>query len=446
MSVDRDTVVIGVAPRISRETFCRVLRDAGSPAASECEAGYDAVAGQGVDPAFALAVFRHESRYGLAGICAQYDTKNPGNTRSSRTGVGEVILTPRGRFVRYPNWTEGWRDLAYRLVDPTYVYAGRGLTTIGAIIPVWAPAADGNAPERYIEAVIAAMREWIAQEEQAMSSTTLLSDVPGVAFRVSLIPEDNENRPGYPMRPEWVTVHETGNSRPGTDAEAHRAFTHAGGGEEGVSFHFVVDDHEIVQLLPLTENAWHAGDGADGPGNRTSIAIETCVNSDGDWERTLQNLATLLAAICRVYGWGTDRIVQHNRWSGKDCPHRIRSEGRWGWLIGEVGKRLGQESAPAGDIVQLGPFGRHVGHGFLAFWRQLERVEPTLPLRVLGWPLTEEFEAQLPGQPQQYTYQVFERGVLTWRGGEPAPWDVHLCHLPEACAVRAWAAEHSLLP
>lgn len=443
MKVTPDTVVVGVAPRISRETFCRVLREAGSPAAGECEAGYDAVASQGVDPAFALAVFRHESNYGKAGICAKYDTKNPGNTRTSRTGVGEVIQTERGRFVRYPSWVEGFRDLAFRLVDPTYVYAAHGLRTIRDIIPVWAPVTDANDPQRYIEAVVAAMNEWI-EEEAAMARSNqipaTLEGVPGVPFRVALIPKGNRNRPGYPMTPAWVTVHETANTRPGANAEMHRQFVWNGGGREGVSFHFVVDDREVIQLLPLTENAWHAGDGPNGPGNRTSVAIETCVNSDADWNRTLQNLVALVAELCRVLRLGTDRVVQHNRWSGKDCPARIRREGRWDWLLAQVGERLAQAQAGSGEVVQLGPFGRHVGHGCLAFWRQLEQVDATLPLRVLGWPLTEEFE--LDGA----VYQVFERSVLKWDREQPAPWDIHVALFEDAVRARVTARKQGLMP
>jgi hypothetical protein len=166
--IDRKTIVVGVEPRISQETFRRVLERVGSPALSESDAGYEAVVRYRVDPAFALAIFKHESNYGKAGICALYDTKNPGNTRSSRTGVGEVILTPRGRFVKYPSWAEGWRDLAYRLTDPSYVYAARGLDTVEEIIPTWAPAADGNAPERSIEAVVEAMNEYVAMEAKRM--------------------------------------------------------------------------------------------------------------------------------------------------------------------------------------------------------------------------------------------------------------------------------------
>lgn len=412
----RDTLVVGTLPRVTPERFREVLEANRSPAAPEAEACYWAVARLAVDPLFALAVFRHESSYGRSGISLVYQTKNPGNTRSSRTGVGEVISTERGPFVRYPSWEEGFRDLAFRLVDQEFVYAQRGLRTVAEVIPTWAPASDGNAPEAYIQSVVRTMADF-------------QQDTIGVPFRVALIPKGNPNRPGYPMRPQWVTVHETGNPRPKADAEAHRAFTHAGGGAENVSFHFVVDDHEVVQLLPLTENGWHAGDGPNGPGNRTSIAIETCVNQDGDWERTKANLTKLLAALCRSYGWGTDRIVQHHRWSGKDCPSRLRAEGSWDRVLAEVGRLLGAAPGPARTFPETG---KSIQFGFRAFWERLEREG--LALLVLGYPVTDELPGiPLDGKPR--TVQVFERGVLVWEPEHPAPWDVHLATIEQVVQV-----------
>lgn len=414
--ISPDTLVVGTLPRVTPERFREVLERNQSPAAPEAEACYRAVASLGVDPLFALAVFRHESGYGRLGICATYGTRNPGNTRSSRTGVGEVVQTERGPFVRYPSWAEGFRDLAFRLVDPGFVYAQRGLRTVAGIIPTWAPAADGNSPQSYIQSVVRTMSE-------------LLQDTLGVPFRVALIPEGKPNRPGYPMRPEWVTVHETGNPNPGANAEAHRAFTHSGGGKERVSFHFVVDDREVIQLLPLTENGWHAGDGPEGPGNRTSIAIETCVNQDGDWGRTKANLIKLLAALCRQYGWGSDRIVQHHRWSGKNCPSCIRAEGSWGWLLGEVERLLGRGQGPARTFPETG---RSIQFGFRAFWERLE--QEGLALLVLGYPVTDE----LPGVPVDgvpRTVQLFERGALIWEPEHQAPWDVHLTTVDQLVQV-----------
>lgn len=110
--ITADTVVVGVPPRIDAQTFAHILEQAQSPAAAEAAASYAALVQAGVDPLFALAVFWHESRFGTVGVCHEFDTRNPGNTRSSRTGVGQVIQTPKGPFVRYPSWTDGFRDLA----------------------------------------------------------------------------------------------------------------------------------------------------------------------------------------------------------------------------------------------------------------------------------------------------------------------------------------------
>ena len=423
MTISPDTLVVGTLPRISEERFEEVLRQAGSPAAPEARSGYRAVAAQGVDPLLALAIFRHESRLGTAGLVPAYDLRNPGATRSSRTGVGEPVQPPgRGQFWRYPSWTEGFRDLAARLVDPGFVYAQRGLRTIGEVIPTWAPASDGNSPQNYIQAVVRTMEE-------------LREDTIGVPFRVALIPKDNENRPGYPMRPEWVTVHETGNPRPGANAEAHRVFTHDGGGKDTVSFHFVVDDREVVQLLPLTENGWHAGDGPDGPGNRTSIAIETCVNQDGDWGRTKANLARLLAAICRAYGWGTDRIVQHGRWSGKNCPSKIRAEGSWDRLLAEVQRLLGLKEESS--VRHFPETGQSIAHGFKAFW------EAYGGLPIFGLPLSGELDEVISGcgcpkDGQAHAVQYFERAVFEHHPGlAPDRFDVLLRRLgAEAARAR----------
>ncbi|MCS7294136.1 MAG: N-acetylmuramoyl-L-alanine amidase [Dehalococcoidia bacterium] len=259
----------------------------------------------------------------------------------------------------------------------------------------------------------------------------------GVPLRVQLVPPNGRNVPGIPLVPQWITVHETANPNPGANAQAHWRFVANGGGSDGVSYHFAVDDREVVQILPLATVAWHAGDGPLGPGNRTSIAIETCVNADADWERTLRNLVALLVALCRQLALPPDRIVQHNRWSGKNCPARIRAEGRWDRLLADVRAALAPASS---DVVVVGPYARTLGHGFLAFWRQLERVDPTLPLRVLGWPLTGEFALGTA------TYQVFERGVLKYARNEPAPWDVHVAPWAEALAARAEAERQRLLP
>lgn len=62
----------------------------------------------------------------------------------------------------------------------------------------------------------------------------------------------------YPMTPEFYVVHNTAN-----DASAHNEITYmnrtkAQGGDQ-VSYHYAIDDFEVVQGLEENVNGWHAG-------------------------------------------------------------------------------------------------------------------------------------------------------------------------------------------
>lgn len=170
-----------------------------------------------------------------------------------------------------------------------------------------------------------------------------------------------DNRPGIPMTPQWVTIHETSNLNVGANAEMHRRFVQGGGGAAGVSFHWCVDDTEAVHLLTDTEVGWHAGDGGNGPGNRTSIAIETCVNSDGDFARTRRNLALLTATLLHRHGLTLANVVQHNKWSQKNCPLIMRGQGLW---AGQLAATEAAYKAMAQPVGVASPF----INGWRAMW------------------------------------------------------------------------------
>lgn len=121
----------------------------------------------------------------------------------------------------------------------------------------------------------------------------------------------------------FVTIHETANTNRGADAAAH-ANLQSRGNVRNASWHYSVDDTEAVQSLPHTAKAWHAGDGR-GPGNKESIAIEICVNSDGDFRKAVENAAALTRKIMAEEGIPLSRVVQHNHWSGKNCPTNLRN-------------------------------------------------------------------------------------------------------------------------
>jgi hypothetical protein len=120
MFVGAETVVIDVEPRISRKEFAFVLEQKSSPAVDEAGEAWDVIAAEAVDPLFALAIFHQESQFATdpESATVRFDLRNPGHTRTSRIGAGQPVNTPWGQFMQYGSWSDGWRDLAHRLVDP----------------------------------------------------------------------------------------------------------------------------------------------------------------------------------------------------------------------------------------------------------------------------------------------------------------------------------------
>ena len=150
-----------------------------------------------------------------------------------------------------------------------------------------------------------------------------------IPIKVDLIKK--AKRPGYAMKPEYITIHQTGNTSKGANAEMHNRYVH--NVAPNPSWHFTVDDKEAYQHLPLTENGWHAGDGTNGPGNRKSIAIEICVNRDGNLAKAEANAAWLAAKLIKEVGSLKPFpacMKQHYDWSGKNCPAQIRGR-KDGW-------------------------------------------------------------------------------------------------------------------
>lgn len=127
----------------------------------------------------------------------------------------------------------------------------------------------------------------------------------------------------------FVTVHETANRRRGAGAQAH-ANGQSNGNARNASWHWQVDDHVAIRSFPDTVRCWHAGDGR-GPGNLNSIGVEICVNVDSNYEQALSNAAELVRRIRAEHGIPATRVVQHNNWSGKNCPTILRSRGARAW-------------------------------------------------------------------------------------------------------------------
>lgn len=138
-----------------------------------------------------------------------------------------------------------------------------------------------------------------------------------------IVPDSVSNRVGFGRgNPRnYLTIHQTGNTDEGSNAMAHHRLQARSG--VGYGWHWQVDDEMAIQTHDHSFKIWNAGDGR-GKGNTESISIEICVNSDGNYKKSVENGAKLAAMILKEENIDISRMVQHNYWSGKDCPHEIR--------------------------------------------------------------------------------------------------------------------------
>ncbi len=145
----------------------------------------------------------------------------------------------------------------------------------------------------------------------------------------------------YEMAPQFVVIHNTYN-----DASADAEISYMKRNDNEVSFHYAVDDREAVRGIPENRNAWHAGDGAGGRGNRYGIAIEICYSKSGGprFDQAEANGAALAAQILQRYGWGIEKVCKHQDFSGKYCPHRTLDRG-WQRFLDMVSAALHTDSA-----------------------------------------------------------------------------------------------------
>lgn len=135
---------------------------------------------------------------------------------------------------------------------------------------------------------------------------------------------------------KYITVHETDNTDRGANANAH-ARLQFNGNSRSASWHYQVDDKEIVQSFDHTVRCWAGGDGK-GSGNFNSIHIEICVNSDSNFAKAKENAQKLIKHIMNVEKIPLSNVVQHNKWSGKNCPRNLRKSG-WKEFINGINKK-----------------------------------------------------------------------------------------------------------
>ena len=173
----------------------------------------------------------------------------------------------------------------------------------------------------------------------------------------------------YGMSPTRIVIHNTAN-----DASAENEIKYMQSNDAQTSFHFAVDDKEAVQGVDLWRNAWHAGDGATGKGNREGIAIEICYSKSGGdrFAKAEENAAELAAKLLIDFGWDTSHLTTHKACSGKNCPHRTLELG-WDRFVQMVEKKrqvlAGMDAEDEPEQVSLNGYSIERVHDFsIVYW------------------------------------------------------------------------------
>lgn len=186
----------------------------------------------------------------------------------------------------------------------------------------------------------------------------------------------------YTMTAEFFVIHNTAN-----DATAVNEISYMKSNNNEVSFHYAIDEKEVIQGLPLNRNGWHSGDGANGAGNRKGIAIEICYSKTGGekFVQSEKNTAKFVANELEARGWGIDKVRKHQDFSSKYCPHRTLDAG-WQRFIDMIKAEMNATvSAPSQAPTKYVKDYAETGEFFITTGRQRYLCDvPSLTSKELG--------------------------------------------------------------
>ena len=163
-----------------------------------------------------------------------------------------------------------------------------------------------------------------------------------VPIKENLVPKDKYAiKCPYTRTPTRVVIHNTANDAPAANEISYMRYN-----DLEISFHYAVDDVNIVQGIPENRNAWANGDG-HGKGNMEGIHIEICWSKSGGekFDKAEQNAAEFTASLLKKYGWGIDKVTKHRDYDGKYCPHRTLDRG-WQRFLSIVKRYMEPAKAP----------------------------------------------------------------------------------------------------
>ncbi len=161
------------------------------------------------------------------------------------------------------------------------------------------------------------------------------------------------------MQASYIIIHNTANNACAVN-EACNMLKNS----RKYSFHYVVDDKEIIKCLP--ENRCSLSVNND-TANKCGISIEICYSLSGGqrFDLAQKNAAKLTAEILARYSWGIEKIKKHQDFDRSYCPHRTLDIG-WDIFVNLVNSfilenektqnlPLQQKCIYSGDLVSILP-------------------------------------------------------------------------------------------
>lgn len=149
---------------------------------------------------------------------------------------------------------------------------------------------------------------------------------------------------GNPVK--YITVHQTGNARKGANADMHGRLQKNINPRQA-SWHYQSDDTKVIQSFNDNIRCWANSDGNKKEGgNMTSINVELCINSDGDYEKSIEIGAKFVAMKLKEYKLGVSKVKRHFDWYNKNCPAQLMQGYKgitWSDFINKVRKYLNEE-------------------------------------------------------------------------------------------------------
>ena len=166
-----------------------------------------------------------------------------------------------------------------------------------------------------------------------------------IRYKNQIIALNPYRRPGITMIPKGIIIHNTANTSKTANAQSHADLLDNPNSTRQTSWHFTVDDHQVIQSLPLNEVGYHAGDGLS-MGNGDMIGIEICENEGGNFEQAVLNTARLVAYLLEDLDLTIDDVYTHQDFSGKYCPRKMFDNKMWDGFIEQIQKFLDGEELP----------------------------------------------------------------------------------------------------